>query len=86
MANDILVCGEIRGGELKKVVKELIGTARLIAQNTSGSIDAVLIGESLMAADDIAAKVRELLEPSISPPLWDGALNHNYSSRGKAKS
>ena len=52
MANDILVCGEIRGGELKKVVKELIGTARLIAQNTSGSIDAVLIGEGASGAAD----------------------------------
>jgi electron transfer flavoprotein alpha subunit len=52
MANDILVCGEIRGGELKKVVKELIGVARLIAQNTSGSIDAVLIGEGASGAAD----------------------------------
>jgi electron transfer flavoprotein alpha subunit len=52
MANDILVYGEIRGGELKKVIKELIGAARLIAENTGGSIDAVLIGEGAAGAAD----------------------------------
>ena len=63
-----------------------IGNAADMRKLKQWGVDAVLIGESLMAADDIAAKVRGLLEPSISPPLWDGALNHNYSSRGKAKS
>ncbi len=52
MANDILVYGEIRGGRLKKAVKELIGAARLIAGDTSGSIDAVLIGEGASGAAD----------------------------------
>ena len=50
MANDILIYGEIRGGELKKAVKELIGAGRLIAGNTKGSVDAVLVGEGASGA------------------------------------
>jgi electron transfer flavoprotein alpha subunit len=50
MAKDILVYGEIRGGELKKVAKELVGAGRLVAENTGGSIDAILIGEGAARA------------------------------------
>lgn len=52
MASDILVIGEIRGGTLKKAAKELIGTARIIAAGTGGSIDAVLVGEGAGGAAD----------------------------------
>jgi electron transfer flavoprotein alpha subunit len=44
MANDILVFGEVRGGEVKKVTKELIGAARRVSQAAGGAIDAALIG------------------------------------------
>lgn len=50
MTNDCLVFGEIRGGELKKVTKELIGAARLITGTTGGAIDAVVIGAGAAAA------------------------------------
>jgi electron transfer flavoprotein alpha subunit len=52
MASDILVFGEIRSGTLKKVAKELIGTARIIAAGTGGSIDAALVGEGAGGAAD----------------------------------
>jgi electron transfer flavoprotein alpha subunit len=44
MTGDILVFGEIRNGELKKVIKELVHGAGMISQGTGGSIDALLIG------------------------------------------
>lgn len=44
MANDVLVFGEIRGGELKKVIKELIAAGQVVTGKTGGSVDAVLIG------------------------------------------
>ncbi|HSG29822.1 MAG TPA: electron transfer flavoprotein subunit alpha/FixB family protein, partial [Candidatus Krumholzibacterium sp.] len=50
MANDILVFGEIRGGELKKAVKELIAAAGVIAGETGGSIDALLVGAGAESA------------------------------------
>lgn len=45
MTNDILVFGEIRNGELKKVAKELIYAGRRIAESGDGAIDALLIGD-----------------------------------------
>ena len=50
MANDILVFGEVRGGGIKKITKELIGAARSISQANGGAIDAVLIGRGAGAA------------------------------------
>ena len=44
MANDILVFGEVRGGGIKKITKELIGAARRVAHAGGGAIDAVLVG------------------------------------------
>ena len=44
MANDILVFGEVRGGDIKKITKELIGAARRLSRAGGGAIDAVLIG------------------------------------------
>jgi electron transfer flavoprotein alpha subunit len=52
MAGDILVYGEIRKGTLKKVARELVGAARIIAAGTGGSIDAVLAGEGAKGAAD----------------------------------
>jgi len=44
MAKDILVFGEVRGGGIKKITRELIGAARRVSQAAGGAIDAVLIG------------------------------------------
>jgi len=44
MANDILVLGEVGGGGIKKITRELIGAARRVSQTAGGEIDAVLIG------------------------------------------
>jgi electron transfer flavoprotein alpha subunit len=50
MANDILVFGEVRGGGIKKITKELIGAARRVAAASGGAIDTVLIGAGARAA------------------------------------
>jgi electron transfer flavoprotein alpha subunit len=50
MTNDCLVFGEVRGGELKKVTKELIGAARIVVEATGGAIDAVIIGDGAAKA------------------------------------
>lgn len=43
--NDVLIFGEIRDGNLKKVIKELITAGRIVTEGTGGAIDAVLIGK-----------------------------------------
>ncbi|MCX5753776.1 MAG: electron transfer flavoprotein subunit alpha/FixB family protein [Candidatus Krumholzibacteria bacterium] len=50
MANDILVFGEVRGGGIKKITKELIGAARRISTVAGGAIDTALIGAGARAA------------------------------------
>ena len=56
MTKDVLVFGEIRGGELKKVTKELIGAGRLIA-GSEGAVDAVLVGKG---AGDAAGMIANM--------------------------
>ena len=46
--NDILIFGEIRNGELKRVIKELLTAGRIVAEGTGGSIDAVLVGKGAL--------------------------------------
>jgi electron transfer flavoprotein alpha subunit len=79
MANDILVCGEIRGGELKKAVKELIGAGWLIAGKTDGSIDAVLIGKGASGAADTLKEfgLRKIY-------ITEDEMLGNYSTEGYA--
>ncbi len=79
MANDILVYGEIRGGELKKAVKELIGAGRLIAGNTNGSIDAVLVGKG---ASEAAGTLGEFGLRKIY--VNEGEVLEKYSTEGYA--
>ncbi len=50
MANDILVFGEVRGGGIKKITKELIGAARRVSAAGGGAIDAALIGTGARTA------------------------------------
>lgn len=78
MTNDILVFGEIRGGKLKKVTRELIEAARRVA-NSGGAIDAVILGSGASkAADEIAdyglRKILVCEQESLS----------NYSTEGYA--
>lgn len=80
MASDILVFGAIRGGKLKKVAKELIGTARIIAAGTSGSIDAVLIGEGAVGA---AESLKEFGLRKIY--ISEDEILKEYSTEGYAK-
>jgi electron transfer flavoprotein alpha subunit len=50
MTNDILVFGEVRGGGIKKITKELVGAARRVSAASGGAIDAALIGSGARAA------------------------------------
>jgi electron transfer flavoprotein alpha subunit len=50
MANDILVFGEVRGGGIKKITKELVGAARRVSAAAGGAIDAAFIGSGARAA------------------------------------
>ncbi len=80
MASDILVFGEIRGGKLKKVAKELIGTARIIAAGAGGSIGAVLIGEGAVGA---AESLKEFGLSKIYTS--EDEVLKEYSTEGYAK-
>jgi electron transfer flavoprotein alpha subunit len=80
MASDILVFGEIRSGTLKKVAKELIGTARIIAAGTGGSIDAALVGEGAGGAAEFL-KEFGLRKIYIS----EDEVLKDYSTEGYAK-
>ncbi|MBN2071995.1 MAG: electron transfer flavoprotein subunit alpha/FixB family protein [Candidatus Krumholzibacteriota bacterium] len=80
MANDVLVFGELRGGEIKKVVRELIAAGKVITESTGGSIDAVLMGRG---SENEAEKVRKLGLRKIAV-LSDEILD-NYSTEGYAE-
>ncbi len=80
MANDILVFGEVRGGVLKKMTKELIGAARLLAGAGGGSVDALVIGAGAGAA---AEGVRNFGLRKIT--VADDEPLHSYSTEGYAK-
>jgi electron transfer flavoprotein alpha subunit len=80
MTNDCLIFGEMRGGELKKVTKELIGAARCITESTGGAIDAVVVGAGAGAA---AEEIREYGLRSIT--VVEDELLADYSTEGYAK-
>ncbi|MDD3643070.1 MAG: electron transfer flavoprotein subunit alpha, partial [Candidatus Krumholzibacteria bacterium] len=80
MTGDILVCGEIRNGKLKKVASELVGGARTIAAGTGGAIDALLIGKG---AEGEASKLARHGLRRIA--AVDDGLTADYSSEGYAK-
>lgn len=80
MTNDCLIFGEVRGGELKKVTKELIGAARHITETTGGAIDAVVVGEGAgTAAEGIKGYGLRSITVVEDEPLA------NYSTEGYAK-
>jgi electron transfer flavoprotein alpha subunit len=80
MSNDILIFGEIRGGAVKKVVKELIHAARRIAQGSGGSIDAVLIGKGAAKA---AEGIKNFGLRRIT--VAEDEILHNYSTEAYSR-
>lgn len=79
MTGDILVFGEIRNGELKKVAKELVHGAMTIAAGTGGSVDAIIVGTG---AESEAAKLSGLGVRKIA--VVDDEATANYSPEGYA--
>ncbi len=79
MTGDILVFGEIRNGELKKVAKELVYGAMTIAAGTGGSVDALIVGSG---AEGEAAKLAGLGVRKIS--AVDDDATSKYSPEGYA--
>ncbi len=79
MTGNILVFGEIRGGELKKVAKELVHGAMTIAAGTGGSVDALIVGTG---AEGEAAKLAGLGVRKIA--VVDDEATANYSPEGYA--
>ena len=78
--NDILIFGEIRNGELKRVIKELVTAGRIVTEGTGGSIDAVLIGKG---ASDLSKNIAGL---GIRKTFCvDDNLVGKYSTEGYAK-
>ena len=80
MTNDCLVFGEVRGGELKKVTKELIGAARHITESTGGAIEAVVIGKG---AGTAAEGIKGYGLRSIT--VVEDEVLADYSTEGYAK-
>ncbi len=79
MAKDVLVFGELRGGKVKKVIKELIAAGKIITDGNGGSIDAVLIGSG---AEKEAEKIKSLGLRKIA--VIDEEILANYSTEGYA--
>lgn len=71
-----------RGTPGLRVVSESgIFTAAHVARLGALNVDAVLVGEALVTAPDIGAKVRELSGTAVTPPLPAG----DYSPRSEAE-
>jgi len=71
MANGILVFGEIRGGELKAISKEIVTAANGLSESGGGPVSLALIGEGADAALSAAralpvAKVWVVKHPLLS--------------------
>ncbi len=77
MTGDILVFGELRGGKLKKVTKELINAGSRISEATGGAIDALLVGKG---AESEAGKLRKFGLRKIA--VTEEELLDNYSTEG----
>ncbi len=79
MSDDILVVGEIREGELKKIIRELITGARIIGEQGGGKISAILIGK---AAGEVAESIKDLGLNRITA-VEDDVVS-SYSTEGYA--
>jgi electron transfer flavoprotein alpha subunit len=79
MSNDILVFGEMREGELKKIIKELITGARIISEAGGSKIEAIIVGKG---AGEAAEGIRNLGLSKITAVEGEGLSN--YSTEGYA--
>jgi len=59
-------------GEVTVVAESGIFTAQDVERLAKANVDAILVGEALITADDIGAKVRELSEASVPAPSGRG--------------
>jgi len=80
MAGDILVFGELRGGKLKKITKELVTAARRISEGLGGEIHALFTGEGASAA---AEEMKKFGFGKIY--VAEEEILHKYSTEGYAK-
>jgi len=79
MSNDILIFGEVRGGALKKVTRELIEAARRVSKETGGAVDAALVGAGAEAA---AKGIADYGLRKIT--VFEGDALASYSTEGYA--
>ncbi len=73
MANDILVIAEHRGGTLKKVTIEAIGTARQLSGDLGGEVHAAVLGSGVRAAAD------QIAQYGVPVSLFDDPRLENYN-------
>ena len=79
MANGILIFGEVRGGALKPITRELITAANQLSQSGGGPVSLALVGEGVDAA---LGEARSL--PVAKVFAAKHALLAHYSSQGYA--
>jgi electron transfer flavoprotein alpha subunit len=79
MANGILIFGEVRGGALKPITRELITAANQLSQSGGGPVSLALVGEGVDAA---LGEARAL--PVSKVYAAKHALLAHYSSQGYA--
>ena len=79
MANGILIFGEVRGGTLKSITRELASAARQLSQSGGGDIALALIGEGI---DQVLGEAKSL--PVARVYTAKHALLDAYSSQGYA--
>ena len=79
MANGILIFGEVRGGHLKPITRELITAANQLSQAGGGPVSLALVGEGVDAALGEAKAL-----PVSKVYTAKHALLAHYSSQGYA--
>jgi electron transfer flavoprotein alpha subunit len=79
MGYDILIYGEIRGGELKKISAEMISAAAGLAQKTGGSVGIAIMGGTIDPAIEKAKSY-----PVRKVYVVKNAALENYSTQGYA--
>jgi electron transfer flavoprotein alpha subunit len=79
MANGILIFGEVRGGKLKPITRELVSAANGLSQSGGGPVSLALVGEGVDAAVGEAKAF-----PVARVFTAKHALLAHYSSQGYA--
>ncbi|UCE03185.1 MAG: electron transfer flavoprotein subunit alpha/FixB family protein [Candidatus Latescibacterota bacterium] len=73
MGKKILIVGEIQGGALRKTSLEVLSAGRAVAEKSSGSVDAALVGSG------IDAPARKLAAHGVAVKQVDGSAYASYS-------